>query len=64
MKRHITTKIRPNDLDNLRLLAAWTGETQLDLLSRIIESEMDRTKCPPRQTEQGQAAARDKEDLS
>ena len=58
MKLHITTKIRRNDLDNLRLLAAWTGETQLDLLSRLIESEMDRTKCPPRQTEQEQAAAK------
>lgn len=62
MKRHITTKIRRNDLDNLRLLAAWTGETQLDLLSRIIESEMDRTKCPPRQAEK--AAAKGEENLS
>lgn len=64
MEQHITTKIRRRDLDNLRLLAAWTGETQLGLLSRLIESEMDRTKCPPRQTEQGQAAAEEEENLS
>ena len=48
MKRYVTTKIRPEDLDNLRWLSAWTGRTQLDILSLVIGQEMARTNCPVR----------------
>jgi hypothetical protein len=47
MKELITTKISPEALRLLRLIAAMTGEKQYEALERILKTELERVQNHP-----------------
>jgi hypothetical protein len=44
VKELTTTKISPDALRNLRIIAAMTGESQYEVLDRLLEAELKEVK--------------------